>query len=72
MNLAETFQDADAKLISKVSHFKNKPWDKTRKEKGALSKIDYLLALDKESAISPDDALQAHWGARRDVKRLPG
>lgn len=55
--LVEIYQDVDAKLISEVSHLKNHPWDKTRKEKGRLEKIDYALAIDKEAKISLEDAL---------------
>ena len=40
--LVEIYKDVDAKLISDVSHFKNHPWDKTRKDKGANQPIDYL------------------------------
>ncbi|MFH0991913.1 MAG: Panacea domain-containing protein [bacterium] len=54
--LAFTFKDVDAGLISDVSHFKNHLWDRTIKEKGKFSKIDYLLAIDEDAKISAEDA----------------
>ncbi len=57
--LAEIFKDVDAKLISEISHFKNQPWDRTLREKGPKSKIDYTLALDKDAKVSPEEALLA-------------
>lgn len=49
--IAYIFRDADAEQMSEISHLKNAPWDKTRKEKGRYEKIDYYLALDKEAKI---------------------
>jgi len=54
--LTEIYKDVDAKLISDISHFKNQPWDKTIKVKGLNKKIDYELALDKDSEINFEDA----------------
>jgi uncharacterized phage-associated protein len=49
--LADIFKEADADDMSEVSHLPNKPWDKTKKEKGLDAEIDYMLSLDdtKES-----------------------
>ena len=58
-NMADIFQDVDAKMISDISHFKNHPWDKTLKEKGPKAKIEYSLAIDKEAHVSLEDALTA-------------
>ena len=57
-DLADIFRDVDAKVISDVSHFKNHPWDKTRKEKGINKKIDYLLAIDNEANLSLEEAIR--------------
>ncbi len=57
--LAFIFKEVDANTISDVSHFKNHPWDRTIKEKGPREKIDYTLALDDESPVSLEDALEA-------------
>lgn len=56
--LVDIFKDVDAKLISDVSHFKNHPWDKTRKEKGFNKPIDYTLAIDKEATVTLEDAVE--------------
>ncbi|MDI6766429.1 MAG: Panacea domain-containing protein [Bacteroidota bacterium] len=56
---ADMFRDVDAKMISDISHFKNHPWDKTKNEKGLFNKIEYILALDDESKISVEDAMEA-------------
>jgi uncharacterized phage-associated protein len=55
--LAEMFRDVDAKMISDISHFKNHPWDRTMKEKGKFAQIDYTLAIDKESKVPLEDAV---------------
>jgi len=57
--LTEIFRDVDARLISDISHFKNHPWDKTIKEKGKFAKIDYVLAIDSESKVSLEDAVES-------------
>ncbi len=50
------FDEADAKTMSESSHLPNHPWDRTRKTLGANKKIDYLLAVDKESPFSLEEA----------------
>ncbi|MGA2669634.1 MAG: Panacea domain-containing protein [Ignavibacteria bacterium] len=49
--LVDIYRDVDAKMISDVSHFRNHPWDKTIKDKGKNKKIEYSLAIDKDSKI---------------------
>ncbi len=70
-NLAFTFKDVDAKLISDVSHFKNHPWDRTIKNKGKLQKIDYDLAIDSDAKISLEDALRASQERQEMIKAFP-
>lgn len=55
--ISEIFRDAKAEQMVESTHLKNHPWDKTIKQKGILSKIDYMLAIDdtKES-LSKDEA----------------
>jgi uncharacterized phage-associated protein len=57
--LSFVFKDVDAKEISDISHFKNHPWDRTIKQKGKLTKIDYALALDSDANVSLEEALEA-------------
>lgn len=68
---ADMFRGVDAKLISDVSHFHNHPWDKTKKEKGLLAKIDYALALDKDSQVSLEDATEAVKERQEMLKAFP-
>ena len=42
--------------MTEVSHLKNEPWDKTKREKGMYKKIDFLLALDKEALVTTEMA----------------
>jgi len=69
--IAEIYRDVDASLISEISHFKNQPWDKTRKNLGVNKKIDYLLALDKESNISTEDAKEMMESRDEMLKNFP-
>ncbi len=55
-NLAFTFKNTSPSQMSEISHLKNKPWDKTIKEKGPNALIDYLLAIDTEAKVSVEDA----------------
>ncbi len=43
--ISEIYSDVRAQDIIEISHIKNAPWDKTRKEKGKNAKINPLLAL---------------------------
>ena len=55
-NLAFIFKEATPTQMSEISHLPNQPWDKTIREKGDGTLIDYLLALDHTSPISEEDA----------------
>ena len=57
--LADVYHDTPAYLMSEVTHLRNEPWDTTKKTKGTNNPIDYLLCLDKEAGISPDDARES-------------
>jgi uncharacterized phage-associated protein len=54
--LVEVYYDTPAYLMSEVTHLHNKPWETTKRTKGLNNPIDYLLCLDKESKINPDEA----------------
>ena len=55
--LSFIFKDAKAEGMVEVTHFKNKPWDRTIKEKGQWKKIDYLLSIDDtENSLTYDEA----------------
>lgn len=69
--LSFVFKDVDAKEISDISHFKNHPWDRTIKEKGKLAKIDYALALDSNTKVSLEEALEATSERLEMLKNFP-
>lgn len=50
------YKDATGEEMTEITHLKNQPWDKTIKSKGENELIDYLLAIDNESNLSPEDA----------------
>ena len=47
------YKNVQADNISEISHLPNKPWDRTKREKGFKKQIDYLLALDDSSDSLP-------------------
>jgi len=53
--VAFIFKEADANLISEISHFKNQPWDITKKTKGMFKPIDFELCLDEETTLDPEE-----------------
>ncbi len=55
-DLVFMFKDVRAREISEISHLVNQPWDVTKREKGENASIDYMLAIDKEAAVSHDEA----------------
>lgn len=56
-NIAFIFKDAKAEDMVESTHLENEPWDKTLKEKGENSYIDYLLSIDnKEESLSYPEA----------------
>ncbi|MFP3982777.1 MAG: Panacea domain-containing protein [Desulfurivibrionaceae bacterium] len=60
--IAEVFKEVQADDISDISHLPNKPWSKTREQKGKLGQIDYSLAIDSRSEedLPVDVAKQRH------------
>ena len=51
------FKDVKAEEMIEATHLKNKPWDKTLKEKGPFRKIDYMLSIDdEENSLSYNEA----------------
>ena len=55
-DLILVFKNVSPKQISEISHLKNKPWDKTKKEKGMYAEIDYLLSIEPDSPLSIEEA----------------
>lgn len=55
-DLGFTYKEASARDMSEVTHLTNQPWDVTIKKSGRNKPIDYLLSIDKQSAVSLDDA----------------
>ncbi len=70
-NLVFVFKDATPTQLSEFSHLKNEPWDKTIKEKGEWALIDFLLALDKESLISEEEAEEIQKEREEMFKNFP-
>jgi len=54
-DLSFIFRDAQVQEMIEVTHLQNKPWDRTLKEKGPFSKIDYLLSIDSLPDSLPYD-----------------
>ncbi len=59
-NVAYIFKEATANQMTEISHLKNKPWDKTIREKGKKKQIDFLLAIDEEASIDKDTASERY------------
>jgi uncharacterized phage-associated protein len=53
-NLVETFKEATAKTMIDATHEPNRPWQKTLKSKGEGATIDGVLALSKDSPVTPE------------------
>jgi uncharacterized phage-associated protein len=70
--LVEVFQDATGSQMSEVTHLPNSPWDRTRKEKGDYKEIDYLLAIDRDAPISPEEAKETYEEHREFLRNLAG
>jgi hypothetical protein len=68
----EVFQDATGSQMSEVTHLPNSPWDRTRKEKGDYKEIDYLLAIDRDAPISPEEAKETYEEHREFLRNLAG
>lgn len=53
--IAEIFYEATGEQMKDSTHMKYAPWDKTVREKGVFSEIDFLLALDDENnSLTPE------------------
>lgn len=70
-NLVFIYKDVDANEISEISHLKNTPWDKTKREKGINTVIDYLLAIDRESPISIEEAKEQLESRKEMLENFP-
>ena len=57
--LADVYRDTPAYLISEVTHLRKQPWETTKKIRGLNNPIDYLLCLDEEAKINPDEARES-------------
>jgi len=57
--LSFIFKDAKPSEMSEITHLKNSPWDKTRKEEGDEMLISYLRAIDDDAKISLEEAQEA-------------
>jgi len=57
--LADVYRNTPAYLMTEVTHLRNEPWDTTKKTKGLNNPIDYLLCLDEEAEINPDEARES-------------
>jgi uncharacterized phage-associated protein len=53
--VAEIFRDSTATEMSEVTHLKNSPWDRTIKQKGPNTLVDYFLALDEETKLAKEE-----------------
>lgn len=57
--LTDVYRDTPAYLMAEVTHLRNEPWDATKRTKGLDNPIDYLLCLDEEAKINPDEARES-------------
>jgi len=48
-------KEATASQLIEATHLHNSPWNKTKKEKGLGTYIDYFLAIDVETTFSVDE-----------------
>ncbi len=56
-SLAYTYIDAKADEMVEITHFKNEPWERTKRNKGMFQPIDYLLAVDNtNNSLALDEA----------------
>jgi uncharacterized phage-associated protein len=47
-NIVLMFRDLRAAEISRITHWRNEPWDLTRRERGANAEIDYFIGVENE------------------------
>lgn len=69
-NIAEIFKEAFAEDMSEVSHLPNEPWNKTKKTKGLLAEIDYMLSLDDTKGSLSMERVQEILNEREEVRLL--
>lgn len=68
--VADIFKEANADDMSEISHLKNQPWDKTKREKGLSEEIDYMLALDNTKESLSIERVQEILEEREEVRLL--
>jgi len=56
--VAFIFKEATASQMTEITHLHNTPWTKTKDEKGLNAIIDYGLALDEESPLTLEEAME--------------
>ena len=69
--MAIVFRDATPTEMTEISHLANAPWDSTIREKGHGALIDFLLALDKNSLISEEEAKEIQKEREEIFKNYP-
>lgn len=57
-DVAFIFKDATATQMTEITHLHNTPWTKTKNEKGMDAVIGYELALDDESPLTEEEAME--------------
>jgi uncharacterized phage-associated protein len=58
-NVSYIFKNAKAEEMIESTHLANKPWDKTKKEKGMFAKIDYIISIDHiDDSLSAEKAIE--------------
>ncbi len=50
------YKNATPSQMTEITHLKNSPWSKTKKEKGMNSEIDYALSIDDRSFLTEEEA----------------
>jgi uncharacterized phage-associated protein len=70
--LVEIYREATASQMSEVSHLRNSPWDRTRREKGDYAEIDYMLAIDKDASVTEEEARETFEEHKEFMRNLAG
>lgn len=70
-NIVFKYKDLKAEEISEVSHLKNTPWEKTKREKGLFSEIDYITTLAHDAPVSETEARE-RYRTNLEMRRLFG
>jgi len=61
------FKDSKADEMVEATHFRNEPWDKTKKTKGLFQPIDYMLAIDSDKLSLSFDEAKERMTERKEV-----